>query len=53
MMAFAFIDPKELNHTNNVHKHQTINATNITKALGKNIKIFRQKRPILAFQNSF
>jgi len=47
-VTLAFIDSKELNHMNNLHKEEIIKATNITIPLGKLIKIFRQKRPILA-----
>ena len=38
---------------NNLHKEEIIKATNITIPLGKLIKIFRQKRPILASQDSY
>ena len=52
-IVLLFIDVMELNHTKNVHKEQTINTTNITKALAMFMKIFRLKMPILASEDTF
>ena len=52
-MLLTFFELKGLIHTNSMPREQTINATYIRKALGKFMKIFRQKRFIMASEDWF
>jgi hypothetical protein len=47
-MVLAFFDSKGLIYTNYVPKGTTVNANHIVEALGKFLKVFRQKRPEMA-----
>jgi hypothetical protein len=47
-MVLAFFDSKGLIYTNYVPKGSTVNANYIVEALGKFLKVFRQKRPEMA-----
>ena len=47
-MVLAFFDSKGLIYTNYVPKESTVTASYIVEALGKFLKVFRQKRPEMA-----
>jgi hypothetical protein len=47
-MVLAFFDWKGLIYTNYVPRGTTVNANYIMEALGKFLKVFRQKRPEMA-----
>jgi hypothetical protein len=47
-MVLAFFDLKDLIYTNYVPKGSTVTASYIVEALGKFLKVFRQKRPEMA-----
>jgi hypothetical protein len=47
-MVLAFFDAKGFIYTNYMPRGTTVNANNIMEALGKFMKIFRKKRPIMA-----
>ena len=49
----TFFELKGLIHTNSMSREQTINTAYITKALGKFMIIFGQKRFILASEDWF
>ena len=52
-MVLAFFDSKGLIYTNYVPRGTTVNANYILEALGKSMKIFRQKRPVMSEQEWF
>jgi hypothetical protein len=49
-MVLVFFEAKGLIYTNFVPKGETVNATYIRTALTRFLKVFRQKRPIMAEQ---
>ena len=52
-MVLAFFDSKGLIYTNYVPRGTTVNAKYIVGALGRFLKIFRKKRPVMAQQEWF
>jgi hypothetical protein len=47
-MVLVFFDAKGVIYTNFVSKGETVNASYIRTALARFLKVFRQKRPIMA-----